>query len=126
MRYLLLATAVALISVPGAIAQDKPANPSSAKPSPEAAAEYQKKLKACTEARAKHEALAVPYWTRVGEKRQARMAKRRGGEAVVLDDYVLEQPPVYAGPPCPRDPSVKQEDQPADMPELPVVADFLR
>ena len=29
------------------------------------------------------------------------------GEAVQLTDYVLEQPPVYAGPPCPPDPSVQ-------------------
>jgi hypothetical protein len=121
MRYLIFGIAVALVFVPGAIAQDKPA-----KPSPEAMADYQKKLKVCTEARAKHEALAVPYWSRVGEKRKVRVAKHRNGEAVALADYVLEQPPVYAGPPCPRDPSIKQEDQPADMPDLPVVADFLR
>src|SRR5688572_30249425 len=109
MRYLFLGIAVAIIFVPSAIAQDKPA-----KPTPEAMAEYQKSLKACTEARAKHEALAVPYWTRVGEKRKARVAKHRSGEPIALSDYVLEQPPVYAGPVCPRDPSVKQEDQPAD------------
>lgn len=122
MRHLLLAVAIAALPAHGAIAQDKPA-----KPSPEKAmADYQKKLKECTAARAKHEAVAVPYWSRVGEKRQARIAKRRAGEPVTLADYVLEQPPQYAGPPCPRDPSVKQEDQPEDKPELPVVADFLR
>ncbi|MGV3634197.1 MAG: hypothetical protein ACO1NY_07585 [Pseudorhodoplanes sp.] len=89
-------------------------------------ADYQKKLKECNAARAKHEAVAGPYWARVGDMRKNRVAKRRNGEPVVLSDYVLEQPPVYAGPPCPRDPSVKQEDQPDDKPELPVVADFLR
>ena len=121
MRHLLLGLAIAAMFVLGANAQDKPAKPSPDK----AVAGYEKKLKECTAARAKHEAVVVPYWARVGEKRQARNAKRRNGEAVVLSDYVLEQPPVYAGPPCPRDPSVKQEDQPEDKPELPVVADFL-
>lgn len=121
MRQLLLGVAIAACVVPGALAQD-----TNAKPSPDkATADYQKKLKECTSARAKHEAVAVPYWTRVGEKRQTRIAKRRSGEPVTLSDYVLEQPPVYSGPPCPRDPSVKQEDQPEDKPELPVVADFL-
>ncbi len=122
MRHLCLGFAIAALSLHGALAQDKPA-----KPSPEkAAADYQKKLKECTAARAKHEAVAVPYWSRVGEMRQARIAKRRAGQPVTLSDYVLEQPPQYAGPVCPRDPSVRQEDQPDDKPELPVVADFLR
>jgi hypothetical protein len=121
MRHLYLGFAIAALSLHGALAQDKPA-----KPSPEKAADYQKLLKECAAARAKHEAVAVPYWSRVGEMRQARIAKRRAGEPVILTDYVLEQPPQYAGPACPRDPSVKQEDQPEDKPELPVVADFLR
>lgn len=122
MRHLLLGFAIAAIAIQGGVAQDTPAKPSPAK----AQADYQKKLKECTAARAKHEAVAAPYWSRVGEKRKARFAKRRQGAPVTLDDYVLEQPPVYAGPPCPRDPSVRQEDQPDDKPELPVVADFLR
>ena len=122
MRHLLLGFAIAAISVHGALAQDKPA-----RPSPDTArAAYQKQLKECTAARARHEAVAVPYWSSVAEKRKVRFAKRRHGEKITLDDYVLEQPPVYAGPPCPPDPSVKQEDQPDDKPELPVVADFLR
>jgi hypothetical protein len=127
MRHLVLGFALAAFSVQGAAAQDNGTKRSNAKPPPDKAmADYRAKLKECTAARAKHEAAAVPYWTRVGEKRQARNAKRRNGEPVVLSDYVLEQPPVYTGPPCPRDPSVKQPDQPEDKPELPVVADFLR
>lgn len=121
MRHLLLGIVIAVLSAHSATAQQEPATAT-----PEAMAEYQKKLKECTAARAKHEAVAVPYWTRVGEKRQARIAKRRAGEPVTLDDYELDQPPVYAGPVCPRDPSVRQPDQPDDSPELPVVADFLR
>lgn len=130
MRHLLLGLAIAALSVHGAFvkdagAQDNPAKSKTA-PTPAAMAEYHKTMKICSEARAKHEAVAVPYWSRVGDKRKARIAKRRAGEPVTLQDYVLEQPPVYAGPVCPRDPSVKQEDQPADALELPVVADFLR
>lgn len=91
-----------------------------------AMADYKKKMKECKAAREKHEAVAVPYWERIDSKRKARVAKRRGGETVALTDYVLDHPPTYAGPPCPPDPSVRQEDQPDDKPELPVVADFLR
>jgi hypothetical protein len=120
MRRLVLGLAIAAFSVPGAIAQNKPATVS-----PDAVADFHKKMKLCTEARAKHEAVAVPYWSRVSEKRKIRIAKRRSGEPVTLDDYVLEQPPVYAGPSCPPDPSVRQEDQPEDKKELPTVADFL-
>jgi hypothetical protein len=127
MRHWLLGVTIAACMVPGALAQDKNTKSSPARPLPDKAiADYEKKMKECTAARAKYEAVAGPYWTRVGEKRKSRAAKRRNGEPVVLSDYVLEQPPVYAGPPCPRDPSVKQEDQPEDKPELPVVADFLR
>jgi hypothetical protein len=122
MRHLLLGIAIAACLIPGAVAQDISVKPSGEK----ALADYHKTLKACKDARAKHEAVAVPYWSRVAEKRKVRFAKRRNGELVTLNDYELEQPPVYAGPPCPRDPSVRQEDQPEDKPELPVVADFLR
>jgi len=122
MRHLLLGLTIAGCLVSAALAQDK-----SEKAAPKgASAEYHKKLKECTAARARHEAVAVPYWSRIAEKRKVRLAKRRNGERITLDDYVLEQPPVYAGPPCPPDPSVKQEDQPEDKAELPVVADFLR
>jgi hypothetical protein len=41
----------------------------------------------------------------------------------LLDDYVLTQPPVYSGPPRPRDPLKPQENQPP--PYVPVVSDFL-
>jgi hypothetical protein len=127
MRQLVLGFAIAAFAFQGATAQDIKAKPLPGKAArDQATAEYRTRLKECTAARTKHEAVAVPYWARVGEKRQARIAKRRRGEPVTLSDYMLEQPPAYVGPPCPRDPSVKQEDQPEDKPELPVVADFLR
>ena len=129
---LLLAIALTVLASQVVAAQDKPA-PKPPANSPlvgaaleKAMADYNKKTKECKAAREKHEAVAVPYWERVDAKRKGRIAKRRAGETIQLADYVLEQPPVYAGPPCPPDPSVRQEDQPDDKPELPVVGDFLR
>jgi hypothetical protein len=61
------------------------------------------------------------YWQSIGEKRGVRIAKRRNGEPVVLGDYVLEQPPVYSGPPRPPGyvprPSLKRS--PASFPTVP-------
>ena len=125
---LLFAIALAALVSESAVAQDKPApkQPLAGPALEKAMDEYNQKMKVCTAAREKHEAVAVPYWERVDLKRKSRVAKRRSGEAIQLADYVLEQPPIYAGPPCPPDPSVKQEDQPEDRADLPVVADFLR
>ncbi len=62
---------------------------------------------------------AEAYWQTITEKRRARMAKRRNGEAVVLEDYVLtqppERPPGYVAPRRPRQPFMR----------IPGVADFL-
>jgi hypothetical protein len=128
MRLVLVAIALTALASQTASAQDKPAPkpPLTGAALEKAMADYKKKMKECTAAREKHEAVAVPYWERIDIKRKARIAKRRAGEPIVLTDYVLEQPPVYAGPPCPPDPSVRQEDQPEGRPDLPVVADFLR
>src|SRR5690606_10516911 len=49
--------------------------------------------------------------------------KRRRGEALTLADYVLDQPPVYSGPPRPPGPPLPAEPR---RPEIPVVADFLK
>lgn len=128
MRPVLLAIALSALAIPAAFAQEKPAAKKelTAPALEKALVNYKKKMKECTAAREKHEAVAVPYWERIDSKRKARIAKRRSGETIALTDYVLDHPPVYAGPPCPPDPSVRQEDQPDDKPELPVVADFLR
>jgi hypothetical protein len=64
------------------------------------------------------------YWRSVAEKQRQRSAKRRNNETVELSDYVLTQPPVYAGPPRPVDPSTP-ETQPS-RPEIPLVADFVK
>jgi hypothetical protein len=85
-------------------------------------AEYRQKLAAYTEARAAYDELANPYWTSISEKRKRRIAKQRSGEPPDPSDYVLEQPPLYTGPPRPQNPEKKQGE--AD--DVPVVADFLQ
>src|ERR1700752_1110808 len=65
-----------------------------AQASPQAMAEYRRKLKEYEEARAPVDA----YWNLIAEKRKGRNAKRRAGQQITLDDYVLTQPPVYTGP----------------------------
>jgi hypothetical protein len=99
--------------------------PVGAQPSPsQTKSDYQRKLEAYQAAREKFEEEAGGYWTAIADKRRARNAKRRNGEEILLEDYVLTQPPVYAGPPRPPDPS----GAPAPTPRayVPVVADFLQ
>ncbi|MBN9581720.1 MAG: hypothetical protein J0G37_09505 [Afipia sp.] len=88
-------------------------------------AEYQRKLADYTAIRAQFDEEASAYWSAVSDKRRARNAKRRSGEAIVLDDYVLTHPPVYSGPPRPVDPSAPPTP-PKERKPIPVVADFLR
>lgn len=61
----------------------------------EAKAEYQRKLAEYNAAQQLYEDAAQQYWKSVSGKRQLRNAKRRNGETIVADDYVLAQPPVY-------------------------------
>src|SRR5690242_4322029 len=65
---------------------------------------------------------ADAYWDLVAEQRRLRQAKRRNGEAIVLEDYVLTQPPVYTGPPRPLPPPLPG----VPRRPIPVVADFVR
>ena len=76
--------------------------------------------------RAKFDDEASAYWKSIADKRRQRNAKRRAGHAIVLEDYVLTQPPVYAGPPQPVDPSQPGPPPRAPREYVPVVADFLR
>jgi hypothetical protein len=92
---------------------------------PAAMAEYRRKLDVYNRARDQFEQQAGAYWDAIAQKRRTRFAKRRNGETVVLDDYVLTQPPVYTGPPRPLDPS-GQEKPPKERKPIPVVADFLK
>jgi hypothetical protein len=95
-----------------------------AQAAPASMAEYQYLLAQYLAARQRYEAEADAYWSVVADKRRLRMGKRRGGQDALLQDYVLTQPPRYAGPPPPIDPSAPSEEPPRKY--VPVVADFLR
>src|SRR3954447_7818164 len=102
-----LALALLLVA-PRAIAMDaavSPANAFAQAASPQAIAEYKRKLQEYLEARAAFEQEAGASWNAIAEKRRGRMARRREGRPVTLDDYVLTQPPLYDGPKRPVDPS---------------------
>src|SRR5881398_1340177 len=94
--------------------------------SPQAIAEYRRKLKEYQEARAAFEEEAGAYWSSISEKRKGRNAKRRERQAIALDDYVLTQPPVYSGPKAPVNPEPEEEKPPRERKPIPVVADFLQ
>ncbi|HET8921007.1 MAG TPA: hypothetical protein VFN27_15190 [Xanthobacteraceae bacterium] len=127
-RYLpagLLAVAIAALLV-------SPAAPQSSQPSdalgqqPELAAamaQYRRALEEYNKAWQSYTAASGAYWTQISEKRQLRNAKRARGEPVSISDYVLAQPPVYTGPPKPRNP-LKPEVAPPRI-YVPVVADFV-
>ena len=87
-------------------------------------AEYRQDLAAYLQAREAYQAAAKTYWSSIAEKRRLRNGKRARGAALSIDDYLLDQPPVYSGPPKPRDPA-KPPEPPQPPPYVPVVADFL-
>jgi hypothetical protein len=102
-----------------------PANAPTLLAAPQPAEDYRQKLAAYTQARQKFDREAAAYWSAVADKRRLRRAKRGKGEAVGPDDYVLTQPPHYAGPPPP--PREEGAPEPPRPPRkyIPVVADFL-
>jgi hypothetical protein len=109
-----------LAGAPPSAAMDMPALSDSvseamAQASPQAMAEYRRKLREYEEARAPIDA----YWNSISEKRRGRNAKRRAGQAVTLDDYVLTQPPVYTGPKKPVDPSAPERPPRKALPMVP-------
>jgi hypothetical protein len=113
--------ALALVAgVPLAVAMDKPALPDSvsdamAQASPQAMAEYRRKLSEYEEALAP----VTAYWNSISEKRKGRNAKRRAGQQITLDDYVLTHPPVYSGPKKPVDPSAPERPPRKALPMVP-------
>src|SRR3954447_7099902 len=128
--FVTLAAASFLIA-PRALALDAavPAAPADAfaqAASPQEIAEYKRQLQAYQEARAAFEEQAGAYWNAIADKRRARNAKRRQGQPITLDDYVLTQPPLYDGPKRPVDPSPEPETPPRERKRIPVVADLLR
>ena len=81
------------------------------------------------EARAAFEQEASAYWGSIADKRRGRNAKRRDRQSIGLDDYVLTQPPVYAGPKRPVDPQpspAEPDETPRPRKTIPVVADLLK
>ena len=123
-RHGLVALAV-VAGAPPSAATDMPALTPSvadamAQASPQEMAEYRRKLKEYEEARAPIDA----YWNSIAEKRRGRNAKRRAGQPITLDDYVLMQPPVYTGPPRPVDPSAPEV--PRERKRLPMVPDLIQ
>jgi hypothetical protein len=107
---------------------DSKSAPAIAAPSLDAAlVEYRRKLEEYTRARQQYGDEAAAYWRSVSEKRRLRNSKRRNNQEIVLDDYVLTQPPVYAGPAKPVDPSAPVPQMvPPPSKYVPVVADFLK
>ena len=70
---------------------------------------------------------STPIGTTSPRKRRARIAKRRDKQEIVLEDYVLTQPPVYAGPPRPAGmPPPRKEPRDVKLPPIPRVADFIK
>jgi hypothetical protein len=89
-------------------------------------ADYHRKLEVYTAARRKYESEADAYWDLIAQMRRIRNAKRRANKDILLEDYVLTQPPVYSGPPRPVDPSAPPENEPPERAYVPVAADFLQ
>ena len=79
------------------------------------------KLAEYAQARAAYESLADPYWKSIAKKRSKRRA-RRSFKNLTASDYVLQQPPIYSGPPKPATP----DGATSPAKPIPVVADFLR
>jgi hypothetical protein len=122
------------LNAPQAVAMDTVAPPAATSDamaqaaSPQAIAEYRRKLKEYLEARAAFDQEAGAYWNSISEKRRGRNAKRRERLAVTLDDYVLTHPPVYTGPKPPVDPApeLSEPPEPRERKRIPVVSDLLK
>jgi len=71
--------------------------PANSAPSVDAALiDYSRKLAEYTHARRQYDAESTAYWMSIAEKRRLRNSKRRTNQEIVLDDYVLTQPPSIA------------------------------
>lgn len=117
MKHVFILAWLAVCGADVALAQTTPKRPP----------ELQKKLDDYHRARKAFLAESDAYWDAIAEKRRLRAQKRRSGEAVTRDDYVLTQPPVYTGPPRPVDPSIPERDETIPPRKfIPVVADFLK
>jgi hypothetical protein len=123
----LLAVASQAVAFDGSAASSAIADAMAQEASPQAIAEYRRKLEEYQQARAAFEAEASAYWNAISEKRRGRNAKRRDHLAIELDDYVLRQPPLYAGPGKPVNPVPSEKPQvPREHKAIPLVTDLLQ
>jgi hypothetical protein len=122
----LLPIAPQALAVDGAAPSAATADAMAQAASPQAIAEYRRKLAQYQEARSAFEAEAGAYWNSIADKRRGRNAKRREHLAIALDDYVLTQPPVYTGPSRPVGPEPEPERPRREGKHIPVVADLLK
>jgi hypothetical protein len=137
-RKLLGLMALALLALvlrgPRAVAMDASVLPASTADamaqaaSPQAIAEYRRKLAEYQEIHGAYEQDASAYWQSIADKRRGRNAKRRDHQPIDADDYVLTQPPVYAGPKRPINPAPEPEPErkPRVHKAIPVAADLLQ
>jgi hypothetical protein len=94
---------------------------------PELIADYEQKLAAYFAARQQFSVELKAYWDRIAELRRGRNVKRRNSQPIALSDYVLTQPPVYDGPPKPKDPvELKATEEETAPHYIPVKGDFLK
>lgn len=94
--------------------------------SPQATTDHRRRLRDYTLAWQSFESQATAYWNEITEKRRTRQIKRRNGQGITLDDYVLTQPPVYGGPPRPFDPGVPDRQPIArDTKYVPTIPEML-
>jgi hypothetical protein len=125
----LLLTAQPAVAMDAVVFPSATAEAMAQAPSPQAIAEYRRKLKEYLEARAAFDQEAGAYWNSIADKRRVRNAKRRDRQSIALDDYVLTQPPVYSGPKRPVDPSPsppEPEEPRRERKAIPMVADLLK
>jgi hypothetical protein len=96
--------------------------------SPQAIAEYRRLLQEYQTVHGAFEQEAGAYWSAIAEKRRTRNAKRREHQPIVLDDYVLTQPPVYTGPKRPINPEPEEQEAKPPRPRkaIPVAGDLLQ
>jgi hypothetical protein len=78
-------------------------------------------------ARQQFEGDTKAYWNSIADRRRTRIAKRRNNQQVLMDDYVLIQPPVYSEALHQVDSSAPPEQEPPLRGKyVPVVSDFLQ
>src|SRR6201996_1252572 len=105
-----------------------PADDAMAQGGSQAMLDYRRSLAEYQQIHGAFEAQASAYWDAIADKRRGRNAKRRDHQPIDLDDYVLAQPPVYAGPKRPGnpEPGPQPEHPPREHKAIPVVSDLLQ